>query len=41
MINKVFQIIGKRSVTPEGVVQYPVQDQLTGEFLTMNMEIED
>jgi hypothetical protein len=41
MIDRVFQIIGKRSVTPDGVVRYPVQDQLTGEFLTMNMGLED
>ncbi|MDR1096358.1 MAG: hypothetical protein LBL31_08200 [Spirochaetaceae bacterium] len=41
MIDKVFQIIGKRSVAPDGVVQYPVQDELTGEVLTMNMGIED
>jgi hypothetical protein len=41
MVNKVFQIIGKRSVAPDGTIQYPVQDQLTGEFLTMAMGIED
>jgi hypothetical protein len=41
MFDRVFQIIGKKSVTPEGVVQYPAQDQLTGEFLPLNMGIED
>jgi hypothetical protein len=41
MIDKVFQIIGKRSVAPDGTIQYPVQDELTGEVLTMNMGIED
>jgi hypothetical protein len=41
MIDKVFQIIGKRSVTPDGEIQYPVQDQLTGAFLTMSMGVED
>jgi hypothetical protein len=41
MFDRVFQIVGKKSVTPEGVVQYPVQDQLSGEFLTLNMGIED
>jgi hypothetical protein len=41
MFDRVFQIVGKKSVTPDGVVQYPVQDQLSGEFLTMSMAIED
>lgn len=41
MVDKVFQVIGKKSVTPEGVILYPVQEQLSGEFLTMNMGSED
>jgi hypothetical protein len=41
MLNRVFQIVGKKSITPSGVVQYPVRDQLTGEFLTLALEIED
>jgi hypothetical protein len=41
MFDKVFQIVGKKSITPSGEVHYPVRDQLTGEFLTLRMGIED
>jgi hypothetical protein len=41
MFDRIFQVIGERSVTPEGVVQYRAQDQLSGAFLTLSMGIED
>jgi hypothetical protein len=37
MFDKVFRITGKRSVTADGVVQYPAQDQLTGEVLRVDI----
>ncbi|MDR1230131.1 MAG: hypothetical protein LBK61_01895 [Spirochaetaceae bacterium] len=37
MIDRVFQVVGERVVTPAGRVQLPVMDQMTGEVSTFDL----